>query len=207
MKNLKKLTIILIMALIFTTIYTNSSSSAVSSDSANLTSMLNAYKKGNYKTAKKYAKKVKNTKYDASESKMTGVMTKAYANVLLNADKEYAQWGVYFADLDDDKKAEMILPYGTCLADMQGYVYKYKNGKAVYVDKFYCGNYSFINYPGHKGIIIHYTHMGYETFSTIYLKNGKIKSTDYGSRDAGMDDYVNLKTLSYHMTSNGNWNL
>ena len=106
MKNLKKLTIILIMALIFTTIYTNSSSSAVSSDSANLTSMLNAYKKGNYKTAKKYAKKVKNTKYDASESKMTGVMTKAYANVLLNADKEYAQWGVYFADLDDDKKAE-----------------------------------------------------------------------------------------------------
>ena len=93
------------------------------------------------------------------------------------------------------------------IASMPVKLYKYKNGKAVYVDKFYCGNYSFINYPGHKGIIIHYTHMGYETFSTIYLKNGKIKSTDYGSRDAGMDDYVNLKTLSYHMTSNGNWNL
>ena len=87
------------MTLIFINIYINNPTSTVSSDSANITNMLNAYKKGNYKTAEKYAKKIKNTKYDASESKMTGAMTKAFANVLLNADEDYLFDGVFFVDM------------------------------------------------------------------------------------------------------------
>ena len=62
MKNFKKLIIVLVMALVFTSIYINNPSSAVSSDSYNVTKMLDAYKKGDYKTADKYAKKIKNTK-------------------------------------------------------------------------------------------------------------------------------------------------
>ena len=130
MKNFKKLIIFLVMALVFTSIYINNPSSAVSSDSYNVTKMLDAYKKGDYKTADKYAKKIKNTKYDASESKMTGAMTKAYANVLLNSDKEYLSDGAYFVDMDGDNKAEMILPSGTGEVNAVAYVYKYKNNKA-----------------------------------------------------------------------------
>ena len=207
MKNFKKLIIFLVMALVFTSIYIKNPSSAISSDSYNVTKMLDAYKKGNYKTANKYAKKIKNTKYDASESKMTGAMTKAFANVLLNADEDYLFDGVFFVDMDGDNKAEMILPQGTCLADAVAHVYKYKNGKATYVGQFGYGHTWISNYPGHKGLISVVAHMGYEEIRTISLQNGKIKSTKYGSRNIGYGDYISLKRLNNHLTSNLKWNL
>ena len=169
--------------------------------------MLNAYKKGNYKTAEKYAKKIKNTKYDASESKMTGAMTKAYANVLLNYDKKYIWDGVYFVDMDGDNKAEMILPSGTGEVNAVAYVYKYKNNKAVYVGQFYYGHSAIVNYPGHKGLICWYAHMDHEIISTIYLKNGKIKSTVYGDRNARKGGYISLKPLYNHYSYDFGWSL
>ena len=195
------------MTLIFTNIYINNPTSAVSSDSANITNMLNAYKKGNYKTAEKYAKKIKNTKYDASESKMTGAMTKAYANVLLNYDKKYIWDGVYFVDMDGDNKAEMILPSGTGEVNAVAYVYKYKNNKAVYVGQFDYGHSAIVNYPGHKGLICWYAHMDHEIISTIYLKNGKIKSTIYGDRNARKGGYISLKPLYNHYSYDFGWSL
>ena len=207
MKNFKKLIIFLVMALVFTSIYINNPSSAVSSDSYNVTKMLDAYKKGNYKTADKYAKKIKSTKYDASESKMTGAMTKAYANVLLNSDKEYLSDGAYFVDMDGDNKVEMILPHGIGEADEVAYVYKYKNNKAVYVGQFDYGHSGIVNYPGHKGLICWYAHMDHEIISTIYLKNGKIKSTVYGDRYAKWANYISLKPLYNHYSYDFGWSL
>ena len=151
-------------------------------------------------------KKIKNTKSDSSESKMTSSMTRAYASVLLNTPEKYLWDGVYFVDMDGDKNAEMILPYGTCEADATAYVYKYKSGKAVKVGKFSYGHKMLVNYPGHKGLICMHAHMGYEEISVVYLKNGKVKSTSYGERNVGMGDYLSLKPLNNHLKS-GKWNL
>ena len=169
MKNLKKIIMVLVMALIFTGVYINQPTTSYASDSSNVTKMLNAYKKHQYKTAEKYAKKIKNTKSDSSESKMTSSMTRAYASVLLNTPEKYLWDGVYFVDMDGDKNAEMILPYGTCEADATAYVYKYKSGKAVKVGKFSYGHKMLVNYPGHKGLICMHAHMGYEEISVVYL--------------------------------------
>ena len=83
----------------------------------------------------------------------------------------------------------------------------YKNGKATYVGQFGYGHTFISNYPGHKGLISVVAHMGYEEIRTIYLQNGKIKSTKYGSRNIGYGDYISLKRLNNHLTSNLKWNL
>ena len=206
MKKLKKIIMVLVMALIFTGVYINQPTTSYASDSSNVTKMLNSYKKHNYKTAEKYAKKIKSTKSDSSESKMTSSMTRAYASVLLNTPKKYLWDGVYFVDMDGDNKSEMILPYGTCEADATAYIYKYKSGKAIKIGKFSYGHAMLVNYPGHKGLICRYAHMGYEGISTFYLKNGKVKSANYGHRNVGMGDYLSLKSLNNHLKSD-KWNL
>lgn len=194
------------MTLLFTGVYIQKPVNSYASDSSNVTKMLTAYKKHQYKTAEKYAKKIKSTKSDSSEKKMTVSMTKAYANVLLNTSKKFIWDGAYFVDMDGDNKAEMILPHGTCEADAVAYVYKYKSGKAVKVGKFNYGHTMLVNYPGHKGVICMTAHMGYEKIFTVCLKNGKISYTNYGNRDIGMGDYLSLKPLNNHMKS-GKWNL
>lgn len=205
MKNVKKIIIVLVMALVFTGIYIKQPVTSYASDSSNVINMLNAYKKHNYSTAEKYAKKIKSTKSDSSEGKMTAYMTKAYVNVLLNTSKEYLWDGVYFVDMDGDNKAEMILPYGTCEADVVAYVYKYKSGKAVKVGKFNYGHTMLVNYPGHKGVICMMAHMGYEEIYTVSLKNGKLSYTNYGHRNVS-DSYLSLKPLNNHMKY-GKWYL
>ena len=207
MKNLKKIIMVLVMALIFTGVYINQPTTSYASDSSNVTKMLNAYKKHQYKTAEKYAKKIKNTKSDSSESKMTSSMTRAYASVLLNTPEKYLWDGVYFVDMDGDKNAEMILPYGTCEADVVAHVYKYKRGKTKKVGEFNFGHTLIANYPGHKGVICMTTHMGYEEVSTVYLKNKKIKQTNYGYRYVDNGKYLNLKPLNNHLTFNNKWDL
>lgn len=205
MKDVKKIIMVLVMALVFTGIYIKQPVTSYASDSSNVTKMLSAYKKHNYSTAEKYAKKIKSTKSDSSEVKMTASMTKAYVNVLLNTSKQYLWDGVYFVDMDGDNKAEMILPYGTCEADAVAYVYKYKSGKAVKVAQFGYGHTMLVNYPGHKGVICMMAHMGYEEIYTISLKNGKLSSTNYGHRNVS-GNYLSLKPLNKHINS-GKWNL
>lgn len=206
MKNLKKIIMVFVMALIFSGIYIKPPVTSYASDSSNVTNMLSAYNKHDYTTAEKYAKKIKSTKSDSTEIKMTSSMTKAYVNVLLNTSRKYLFDGVYFVDMDGDNKAEMILPHGTCEADVTAYVYKYKSGKAVKVGQFGYGHTMLINYPGHKGVICMSAHMGYEEISTICLKNGKLSRTKYGHRDIGLGNYLSLKPLNNHMKS-GKWNL
>ena len=50
---------LLVMALLFTGIYIKQPSTSYASDSSNITKMLSAYKKHNYSTAEKYAKKIR----------------------------------------------------------------------------------------------------------------------------------------------------
>ena len=205
MKNIKKLIMVLVMALVFTGIYLPQSSTAYASSSSNVTKMLSAYKKHYYVTAEKYAKKLTSTK-DSSERKMTSSMKKAFKSTLTKKYSISRTESVHFVDMDGDNKAEMLVVYGSCEADLHTYIYKYKNGKAVYVGRFDSGHSVLVNYPGHKGVIVHFGQMGYENISTVCLKNGKISLTNYGTRNIGLGDYLSLKYLNPHMKYDKNYN-
>ena len=206
MKNVKKIVMVLVMALVFVGVYVKQpTTSFASSDSTNVTKMLTQYKKQHYITADKYAKSLKYTKADASEKKMTTAMIKAYKKVLSNTPKKYLLDGAYFIDMDGDKKAEMVLPHGTCEADAVAYVYKYKSGKAVKVTKFDYSHIMLVNYAGHTVVIAEWAHLGNESISTLSLKNGKIKTVKYGDRKV-KKDYLSLKPLSNHMKVDKNGN-
>ena len=201
MKYFKKTILLLVMALVFTGIYVKQPVTSYASDSSNVNKMLSAYKKHNYVTANKYAKKLTSTR-DSSERRMTSSMKKAFKNTVLMYYNTSNTWGVYFADMDGDNKAEMLVVNATCLANMTTNVFKYRNGKSAYVGQFPCGHSELVNYPGHRGVIVHFYHMDDENISTVCLRNGKISTNNYGDRHQKYNPYLRLKPLNKHMISN-----
>ncbi len=159
------------------------------SDGKNMKKVLDNYKKKKYKAATKYAKKLNKTAKEACVKKMSKGMKKAYKKVVKKYPFEYTSysepylWGYYLTDMDNDKKADLIVKVGTCEADARAYVYQYKKGKAVKVATLGGGHTAYFAYPKHNGIVIQWGHMGYESISVAKLKNGKVTSQVIGSRD------------------------
>ncbi|MCR5701265.1 MAG: hypothetical protein K6G76_03865 [Lachnospiraceae bacterium] len=153
-----------------------------------MTNYLKAYKNKNYKKAKSYLNKMKKTDKDTSLKKMSKKQKKAYMKVV----KKYAKnlnimygdylWGYYLADLNKDKKAELLIQYGSCEADVRTYVYTFKKGKAKKVAKTYSGHTGYVSYPG-KGVVQVWGHMGYCSVSVLTMQGNKLKAKNYGSQD------------------------
>ena len=158
------------------------------SDGKNMKKVLTNYKKGKYKTANKYAKKLNAYAKEACVKKMSKGMKKAYKKVVKKYPLEYSSgeaylWGYYLTDIDNDKKTDLIVQIGTCEADARAYVYQYKKGKAVKVANLAGGHVAYYAYPRHNGIVLQWAHMGYESISVAKLKNGKMTAEDMGSRE------------------------
>lgn len=210
---MKRMTKILALLLAFTVFMTNSSFVDAASVGSNMTKILKYYKNKNYTKAKKYCKKIPKTITEPCVKKMSSKMKKAYLKVV----KKYVAksgdplgvgylWDYYLTDINNDKKADLLINYGTCEADVQLYIYQYKKGKAVKVASTSSGHTSFHAYPNHKGIIAHNCHMGGEFISVLTLKNGKIKVTNYGDRYLETGYYLNLRaTLKSHTKYDKNY--
>lgn len=176
---------------------------------SDIDNVLKNYKKGKISKAKKYNKKLSKKASKACIKKLSKKAKKAY----LKAVKKYvfngpsssmkSLWGYYLADMDGDKKAELLVKHGTCEADVKITVYKYKSGKAKKVGSFYSGHTTYYAYPGHAGVIAVTGHMGYESVQTITLKGGKLKTKSYGSRDlnrsGGQDWFPFRQQLDNHV--------
>lgn len=150
------------------------------SDGKNMERVLKYYKQGKYSKAKKYNRKLSKNAKEACVKKMSSKMKKAYRKIVKKwpvendwySDEDYL-WGYYLTDIDNDKKAELLVEIGTCEADVRVLVYKYKGGKAVRIGKFYTGHSALYAYPNHKGIVLGWGHMGVESFSVVTIKNKK----------------------------------
>ena len=125
-------------------------------------------------------------------------------NSSLSSSKPYL-WGYYLADLDGDKKAELLVQYGTCEADARTKVYKYKSGNAKKIGQIPSGHTGYFAYPGHSGVIAAWGHMGYESVSVVTLKNGKLKTTGCGSRDAKGNYFPFRQRLYGHIKYNSKY--
>ncbi len=77
---------------------------------------------------------MKSSDKDTSLKKMSKKQKAAYKKIVkkygnsfssTKLGKEYL-WGYYLADLNKDKKAELLIKYGSCEADVITYIYTYK---------------------------------------------------------------------------------
>ena len=189
MKKMRKICGIVLLVALFLFMPMEQAYASTKSDAANV---LKYYKKGQISKAKKYNKRLATKASKASIKKLSKKAKTAYRKTVQRYKLDnYSDslWGYYLADLDGDKKAELLVKHGSCEADVRTTVYKYTNGKAKKVGEFYSGHTSYYAYPGHSGIISVWGHMGGESVDTISLKKGKIVAKNHGSREVGSGDF------------------
>lgn len=207
MKSLKKIVALILLGVLVS----NSCVTAeAASDGANMAKVLKYYGKKNYKKASKYGKKLSKTAKEACVKKMSSKMKKAYRKIVKKyPDYNHARngfyiWNYYLTDIDNDKKADLLVEYGSCEADVKLILYQYKKGKAKKIASTWCGHSSFHAYPNHKGIVRMEAHMGGEALYLLTLKNGKIKSKIIGSRN--VEDYNDYLKLNGALKSHYSYN-
>ena len=211
----KTLSIICIMLISFSIIFSSSQTTYAYKGTNLMGKYLKNYKKKNYKKMKKYVLKMKEYSEDTSLKPMSKKNKKAYLKTVKRFKKKYKQYSVYYylADLDKDRKPELILRYDPCAAGGEAFFYTYKRKKVKKVGKIFTSQTSFCIYPG-KGLIKSYGHMGLYSVTLYTMKKNKLKETYYGELNTdklGIIDYENYlprMMLSGHYNYlNGNYRL
>ena len=129
---------------------------SVSSDTKNIEKVLKYYKKGQYKKAQKYNKKLSKIVKEKCVKKMPAKIKKAYRKIVksYNTDnslgKKYIS-GYYLTDIDNES-----------------------------VEALHSEVYAYI---GHKGFIIYGGAQQAEWMKTVIVKNGKLKVNIIGERE------------------------
>ena len=212
---MKKTILYLSIALFILTVAFSTSTVNVNaaSNKTLMTKYLKAFKNTDYKKANSYIKKMKKTDKDTSLNKMSKKQKKAYLKVVKkyskNLDIIYGDflWGYYLADLNKDKKPELLVQYGSCEADVRTYVYTYKKGKAKKVGKIGSGHTGYVSYPG-VGVVEVWGHMGYCNVSVLSMKGMILSSKSYGGQDTtktGEDYCLPNNYLKSHINYDANY--
>ena len=164
------------------------------SDGKNMEKALKYCRQGKISKVRKYTKKISKISKEACVKRMSPKMKNAYRKIVEKKFNGYN--GYYLTDIDNDKKADLLIQTGNSDADTKLVLYQYKKGKAVKIASIYCGNTSFHAYPNHKGIIFHRARMDHETISIVTLKNKKLTMKDILDRDSR--NYLNLRCALYN---------
>lgn len=188
MKYLKKG---LIFFVCITTVFSHASyagAASAKSDGKNMKKVLKYYGQKKYSLAQKYNKKLSATAKEPCVSKMSAKMKKAYYKAVKqystdsSSGKPYI-WGYYLTDIDNDKKADLIVKAGSCEGDCMFYVYQYKKGKARKIGLADAVHAEVYAYPNHNGVLIYGGVTQYEWISMLTVKKGKLKVKSIGSRE------------------------
>lgn len=158
----------------------NVSAASVSSDTKNIEKVLKYYKKGQYKKAQKYNKKLSKIVKEKCVKKMPARIKKAYRKIVksYNTDSSLGKKyiiGYYLTDIDNDNVAELIVKAGASEASYKFYVYDWKKGKVKKIGSVEAFHSEVYAYIGHKGFIIYGGLQQSEWIKTVTIKNGKLK--------------------------------
>ncbi|MBQ3704085.1 MAG: hypothetical protein II885_15220 [Oscillospiraceae bacterium] len=83
-------------------------------------------------------------------------------------------------DIDKDGIPELVIKTGTCEADYHGWIYAFRDGRAVQIgEELGLGHSSFYSDPGENGIILMYGHMGYASAQRISIGDAYTAETLY----------------------------
>lgn len=193
----------------------NSKPVYAASNSSNMKKLIASYKKGNISQAKKYNRKLSKYASEPCVKKMSKKMKSGYKKKVKKYINKYNDngiyvWDYYLTDINNDKKAELIIQYGSCEADVCIDVYQYKKGKVVKVGSTHCAHTSFSAYQGHNGIILMNQHQGWETMELLTMKDGKLGRLYIGARSDSSDGklitYLSLRCkLKSHVSYDKNY--
>ena len=150
--------------------------------------VLKYYKKGEYKKAQKYNKKLSKYAKEKCVKNMSGKMKRAYLKIVksynmdMRSGKKYIS-GYYLTDIDNDNVTELIIKNGSSEADNKFYVYDWKNEKAKKLGKVEAIHSEVYAYIGHKGFIAYGGVTQSERIRIITIKNGKLKVNTIAERN------------------------
>lgn len=151
--------------------------------------ILYMYKNKQYAKVKKMCKKLPKNANEKCVKNMPKKMKQAYlkkASSYRDSDQGLSgqnyMWGYYLTDINNDNKAELLIEYGSCEADVRLIIYYYKNGKAKKVGTTYAGHCTYFAYPNRNGMIEALQHMGGENIRLVTLKNSNLKFKKIGGR-------------------------
>ena len=201
--NRKKLWIlVLITAMMFSIMPT---SAKANSQGAYIKQFIKYIKTGNNSKASSVNKKIKPTLTESYVSKMTKKQKAVFQSKYKSYKKKFARmngdsgkwFDSYLADLDGDKKVELLICMGESTAVGTMYVFRFKSGKAKKAAQTSWNLHGSVHaYPGHKGIIVRgWSGVG-NTYSLLTLKNNKIKYKKLAT-DSGGAPIMNGELKSY----------
>ena len=181
-----------------------------------VTNLLKLYRQGKYSKARTMAKKLPKKANKRYVKNMSKKMKRAYLKKVKSfksSKKWYSGgqkdikgyiWGYYLTDIDNDKKTDLIIKHGTCEADVMISVYMYKKGKVKKIGTEAAGHTSFYDYPGKKGVIAMYGHMGSEDIGILRVKGKKLVWESVGGRYVHSGNYINMPyVLNSHWSPKG----
>lgn len=154
----------------------------------NTVKVLTYLKKGKYREALQYNRKLDKTAKEECTKKMSKKMKKAYLKIVKRypVGRSYGEtvlWNYYLTNLDNDNSAELIIEIGSCEGDKRLVVYKYKKGKVKKIGSIDAIHSSYSAYVNHKGIIEEFGMHGYNTISIISIKGKKLVRRELCSTD------------------------
>lgn len=187
---MKKIICIVLSLVLILSICSFKDETVDASQRSNMKKVLKYYKAKKYKKANKYAKKLPKYAKERCVKNMPKKMKRAYNSKFNKLGKKASEQ--YFTDVNNDKKADMLVKYGTCEADYTTRLYMYKKGKVVYKAKTGGGHCAYFAYPNHKGFIVMFAHMASEALSVVKYKKGKFVVKSYGGREVGSGSYLDL---------------
>ena len=187
------------------------SEAAAKNSAANVVKL---YRQGKYSKARTMAKKLPKKASKKYEKNMSKKMKKAYLKKVKSfktlknwsssgkVPKNGYIWGYYLVDIDNDKKTDLIVKHGTCEAEVMISVYTYTKGKVKKIGTEPMGHTALYDYPGKKGIIVMWGHMGGEEMSILKIKGKKLVWEYVGGRDVSSKKYIQMPyTLNSHWSS------
>ena len=182
--------------------------SSHASTKSNMDKMVNNFCKAKYKKARKYNNKLPRYASESCVNKLPVKMKTAYRNTAKRISKKYGNVTYYLTDMDNDKKAELIINYYHG-RDGLYMVYDYKGGKAVKLGSMHNDGFDKpVSYPGHKGLLMSFERKGIALYLYTF-KNGKTKSkclhdATYNYKiTSQLPDYIRNELKPYRVNS---WN-
>ena len=184
------------------------------SQGSDIQKMLYYLRNNDYENAGKIAQKYKGKKADENKyrKQLSREAKKAFRKVLdsyplydsdrvLNSDFTVRKHicGYFVKDLDGKGQPELCIAYGNGGLDTFLYVYRFSNGKAIFVDKAYCDGCSWHDIPGKKGVLWSFTRQGAFFTSIFTLKKNKLVVEECGGYSGlpfMFDKHVNIKKIS-----------
>lgn len=210
---MKKITLFCIMMAVFAVplLPLNTQAASQKSDGKNMAKVIKCIKSKDYSSARKYNNKLNATAVEKCTSTMSKGMKKAYLKIVnkypVNGFGEKTVIRDYYlTDINNDKKADLLVVTGSCEGDSRLTVYQYKKGKAKKTGSIDAIHASYSAYPNHKGIVEEFALTGYDDFSLITLKNNKLVRTklDGTTIDKLGGSYFSLRCkLKSHYRSSG----